>query len=150
MLAVSKLFSDNASRVTECSSRGSFQEVSEFSALDSCEDTTSVSRSLREDLCVEFPPSCSMRGMAHGSQYINLELPVKSFVAKKNCNEFLLSALCQYNVFQEDIFSETCWAQVCKIGEEYIRHKHVGGQLKAIYVPELQLLGKIIRYCSFS
>lgn len=30
-----------------------------------------------------FPPSCSVRDMAGGIQCINLELPVKSFVAKK-------------------------------------------------------------------
>lgn len=53
-LAVSKVFSGNTSRVSEHLSRGSFQEVNEFTALDNNEGTTSVSRILREDLCVNY------------------------------------------------------------------------------------------------
>lgn len=58
------------------------------SVLHTVVNTISVSRSLREDLCVEFPPSSRVRDMASVIQCINSELPVKSFVAEKIAMNF--------------------------------------------------------------
>lgn len=78
-----------------------FLPGSGFTALDNYEDTTSVSRSLREDLYINYNGVSSIvqreRCCMQYSVY-RLQVTSQILCCKENCDELLLSTLHQYNM----------------------------------------------------
>lgn len=105
-------------------------------------DTVFVSRSLRENLCVEFPPSCSVRDVACGIQYINLELPVKSFVAKNIAMNFCSAPCASIMCFKKIPSQKPVGHKSAKLEKNISHTQTCWGAVKSYVYPRVTASGK--------